>query len=151
MKQIQAYAIAITLLIFTSITAHARPLVDTTWLKKNLQKSMLGMLQKLHTLPGGQLKHQSREEVVLCSIIRPSFGQMNSVKATRILTKISHGPSLAAGFDSKAAEWQMLVGNLIIDCSYPLLMAWGLQTCLDLAILTSVAMGPSRDCLSYIF
>lgn len=91
------------------------------------------------------------EEVVLCSIIQPSFGQMNSVKATRIPTKISHGPSLAAGSDSKVAEWSMLVGNHIIDYCYPLLMAWGLQTCLDSAILTSVAMDPSRDCLSYKF
>lgn len=32
------------------------------------------------------------------------LGQTNSEKATRILTKTSHGPSLAGGLDSKVAE-----------------------------------------------
>ena len=56
MKQIQAYAIAITLLIFTSITAHARPLVDTTWLKKNLQNDALVIIDLRNKIDGGSFK-----------------------------------------------------------------------------------------------
>ena len=56
MKQIQAYALAITLLIFTSISAHARPLIDTTWLKKNLQNDALVIIDLRNKIDGGSFK-----------------------------------------------------------------------------------------------
>ena len=59
MKQIQVYAVSITLLIFTSISAHARPLVDTTWLKKNLQNDALVMIDLRNKIDGGSLKHSN--------------------------------------------------------------------------------------------
>ncbi|MFL2782928.1 MAG: sulfurtransferase [Rhodospirillales bacterium] len=56
MKQTQTYAIAITLLIFTSISAYARPLVDTTWLKNNLQNDNLVMIDLRNKIDGGSFK-----------------------------------------------------------------------------------------------
>jgi thiosulfate/3-mercaptopyruvate sulfurtransferase len=56
MKQIQTHAIVITLLIFASISAHARPLVDTTWLKNNLQNDNLVMIDLRNKIDRGSFK-----------------------------------------------------------------------------------------------
>ena len=56
MKQLRAGAIAITILIFSSIISHAGPLVDTTWLKNNLQNDNLVLIDLRNKIDGGSFK-----------------------------------------------------------------------------------------------